>query len=47
MPFVWSLSYREAAQVRVTRVTVSDRQASPVPAPHGMEMTRPAGQAGG
>jgi hypothetical protein len=28
------------AQVNVTRVTVSDRQAPPVPAPYGTEMAR-------
>jgi hypothetical protein len=40
LPFVWSLTDRGAAQVSVTRVTVTDRQAPPEPAPYGMEMAR-------
>jgi hypothetical protein len=38
LPFVWSRSYRGAAQVDVTRVTASDRQALPEPAPYGTQM---------
>ena len=46
LPFVWSRSYKGAAQVKVTRVTMSDRQAPPEPAPYGTQLARPAGQAG-
>jgi hypothetical protein len=46
LPFVWSRSYRGVSAVKVTRVTVSDRQAPPEPAPYGTQLARPAGQAG-
>jgi len=41
LPFVWSRSIEARAQVNVTRVTVSDRQAPPVPAPYGTQLARP------
>jgi hypothetical protein len=37
---------RGVSAVKVTRVTVSDRQAPPEPAPYGTQLARPAGQAG-
>src|SRR5829696_9181183 len=40
LPFVWSRSYRGAVQVKVTRVTVSDRQQPPETAPYGTQMAR-------
>jgi hypothetical protein len=40
LPFVWSPPIEEAAQVTVTRVTVSDRQAPPAPALYGTQMAR-------
>jgi hypothetical protein len=40
LPFVWSRSYRGAVQVKVTRVTVSDRQAPPETVPYGTQMAR-------
>jgi hypothetical protein len=36
-----ALPIEEAAQVNVTRVTVSDRQAPPAPAVYGTQMARP------
>jgi hypothetical protein len=39
-PFVLSLSYREAAQDKVTRVTVGDRRPPAEPAPYGTQVAR-------
>jgi hypothetical protein len=42
LPFVSSLAYRGVGQVRVTQVTLNDRQEPPGPAPHGTQMARRA-----